>query len=238
MSERFNAVSWNILYDKGREERGIIVPQHDRVVSQAKTLMEIGIDLDVVILQEVWGHNGDQIASLTGNEPGIWEQHNRKNEHIGTFGQKVQSAEFYDIGHNKKTVVTHIGGLAVFGLHFVARPKRYFDRVEQSKMLCEIVDQEDEAVIVGDFNGPRLEAARRMLARRGFRSAFFEAGSKERMIYPTDQYRDIILKPRQQRILGSRVSIDDILVRGVSVVDAGVFEGASDHPGGWATIEA
>ena len=237
MSERFNVVSWNILYDKGREERGIIVPQSDRVVSQAKTLMELGIDLDVVMLQEVWGQNGDQIAALTGNEPGFWRQHNRKKEHIGTFGRRVEAADFHDIGHNKKAVVTHIGGLAVFGLHFVARPKRYFDRVEQSEMLCKIVDEEDEAVIVGDFNGLRLEAARRMLARRGFRSAFSEAGSRERMIYPTDQYRDIILTPRQQRILGRRVSIDDILVRGVNVADAGVFIGDSDHPGGWATID-
>lgn len=237
MSERFNVVSWNILYDKGREERGIIAPQRERVASQAKALMELGMDLDVVMLQEVWGQNGDRIASLTGNEPGFWEQHNRKNEHIGTFGRRVEGVEFHGIGHNKKAVVTHVGELAVFGLHFVARPKRYFERIDQSRLLCELVDEEDEAVIVGDFNGPRLEAARRMLARRGFRSAFSEAGSRERMIYPTDQYRDIILTRRQQRILGRRVSIDDILVRGVGVSDAGVFIGDSDHPGGWAAIE-
>ena len=220
MSERFNVVSWNILYDKGREERGIIVPQRDRVVFHAKALMELGIDLDVVMLQEVWGGNGDQIALLTGNEPGIWERHNRKNEHIGVFGQKVETADFYDIGHNKKAVVTHIGELAVFGLHF------------------EGIDQEEEAIIAGDFNGPRFEAARRMLARRGFRSAFSEAGAKERMTYPTEQYRDILWTPWQQRLLGRRVSIDDILVRGVNVADAGIFVGDSDHMGGWATLES
>lgn len=238
MSERFNVVSWNILYDKGREERGIIVPQRDRVVFHAKALMELGIDLDVVMLQEVWGGNGDQIALLTGNEPGIWERHNRKNEHIGVFGQKVETADFYDIGHNKKAVVTHIGELAVFGLHFVARPKRYFERIEQATRLCEVIDQEEEAIIAGDFNGPRFEAARRMLARRGFRSAFSEAGAKERMTYPTEQYRDILWTPWQQRLLGRRVSIDDILVRGVNVADAGIFVGDSDHMGGWATLES
>ena len=234
---RFNVVTWNILLDKTRTRNGIVVPQGDRVASQAKTLMELGLDLDVVMLQEVEGDNGDQIASLTGNRPGIWQQHSRKNEHIGTFGQKVTNAEFYDIGYSKKAVVTHLGELAIFGLHFRARPKHYFDRREQSRLLCEVVDQEDEVAIVGDFNGPWFEGARRMLARRGFRSAFAEAGHGERMIYPTEPYRDIMLTPRQQRVLGRGVSIDDILVRGINVADAGVFVGDSDHPGGWAALE-
>lgn len=237
-SSQFNVVSWNVLYDKDREERGIVSPQCDRVASQAKTLMELGIDLDVVMLQEVWGGNGDQIAALTGNEPGIWRQHNRKNEHIGTFGRRVEAADFPDIGHKKKAVVTYVGGVAVFGLHFVARPKRYFDRIEQSTALCELVDREEEALIAADFNGPWFEAARRMLARRGFRSAFAETDTKERMVYPTDKYRDIMLTPWQQRLLGNHTSIDDILVRGLDVVDAGVFVGDSDHMGGWTTIAA
>ena len=236
--DQFNVVSWNVLYDKGREESGIVSPQRDRVASQAKALMELGIDLDVVMLHEVWGDNGNQIAALTGNEPGIWQHHNRKNEHIGTFGRRVEAADFHDIGHKKKAVVTYVGGLAVFGLHLVARPKRYFDRVEQSVALCELVDKENEAIIAADFNGPWFEAARRMLARRGFRSAFAEADTRERMIYPTEKYRDIMLTPWQQRLLGNRTSIDDILVRGLDVADAGVFVGDSDHMGGWVTIAA
>lgn len=230
-------MSWNILYDKGREEKRIIEKQSDRVPSQAKTLMELGLDLDAVLLQEVWGQNGDHIAALTGNEPGYWKQHNRKKEQIGVFGHRVEDAEFHDIGHKKKAVVARVGGLAVFGAHFVARPKRYFDRIEQGTRLCEIVDLEDEAIIAADFNGPWFEAARRKLARRGFRSAFAEAGVSERMLYPTEKYRDILLTPWQQQILGNRLVIDDILVRGVNVSDAGVFVGDSDHMGGWATIE-
>ena len=238
MSERLNVVSWNILYDKGREESGVIERQHDRVASQAKALMELGMDLDAVVLQEVWGQNGDQIAMLTGNEPGSWEQHNRKNEHIGMFGQKIEAVDFHDLGYKKKAAVAHIGGLALFGLHLSARPKNYFKRVNQSKSLCELIDLEEEAVIAADFNGPWFEAAQRKLARRGFRSAFAEAGVSERMLYPTEKYRDIILTPRQQRILGNRLVIDNILVRGVTVADAGVFVGDSDHMGGWATIES
>lgn len=234
-----NVVTWNILLDKTRTENEIVAPQIERINSQAKTLMELGVGLDVVMLQEVEGDNGRKIAEMTGHEPGVWQQHNRKNEHIGAFGSLVESAEFYDLGHGKKAVMTRIGNVAVVGVHFVARPKQYFKRVEQARVLCELLDQEEEAIVMGDFNGPQWEEARRMLGRRGFKSAFTQAGLKRPPTYPTEQYRDIMWTPRQQKVLRGQVSIDDIIVtRGVTVKDARSFVGDTDHVGLVAEIAA
>ena len=237
VSNSFNVVSWNIFLDKTRAKNNIIKYQKDRVESQAKTLAELGLELDAVLLHEVEGKHGARIAELTGYEPGHWEQHNRKNEHIGAFGQSIDAAKFFDIGHDRKIVKVMMGNLAVFGLHLSARPKRYFMRVEEMEAVCELIDQEDEALIAGDFNGIRQEKARRMLARRGFSSVFRETGGKP-PFYPTDKYRDILWTPKQQRVLGRWVSIDDMLVRGVTVQDAGAFEGDSDHFGLHATLAA
>lgn len=230
-SSHLNLITWNILLDKTRTKNGTVKPQHERVESQAKTLMELGSSLDVVMLQEAEGNNGQRIAELTGHNPGFWEQHKRKNEYIGTFGNEVSDAEFYAIGDNRKVVVTRIGGLAIFGLHLSARPKNWRIRLEEVEQFCQLVDQEEEAAVVGDFNGPRWEPARIMLARRGFVSAFAEVGEKCPPTYPTEAYRDIMWTPNQQKILRRPVAIDDIRVRGATVISAARFEGDSDHFG-------
>lgn len=228
---QLNIVTWNILLDKTRTKNSIIKPQHERVKSDAKSLLELGVDLDVVMLQEAHHNNGQKIAELTGQDPGFWQQHNRKGEHIGVFGGAVESAEFHEIGNNRKIVIARVGGLAVFGIHFSARPKRYFKRINESQALCKLIDREEEVAVVGDFNGPRWEAARRMLARRGLVSAFSAADLARPGTYPTDAYRDIMWTPKQQLILPYQVSVDDILVRGLEVHDAASFVGDSDHVG-------
>lgn len=233
-SDSLTVVTWNILLDRIHKEA--VKPQAQRVESQAKHLMEIGRNLDVVLLQEVEGRNGDTIAELTGNGPGVWARHSRKNEHIGVFGGLVDTADFYDLGHNKKAVITRVGGLALFGVHLVARPKRYFERVDEMRRLCETVDEEEEAVIAGDLNGPKWEAARRMLARRGFRSVFTELGMPRPGTFPTPDYRDIMWNRKQRALVPRMASIDDILVRGVTPKDAGTIQGDSDHVGLWADL--
>ena len=230
--DRLTVVTWNILLDRARGD--LVRPQAQRIESHAKALMALGTSLDVVLLQEVEGKNGHRLAELTGNQAGLWSRHSRKNEHIGAFGERVESADFHDLGHGKKAIVTSVGELAVFGVHFLARPKRYFDRIEEATRLCELVDEHDEAVIAGDLNGPRWEAARRMLARRGFRSVFQELDRPRPGTFPTKAYRDIMWNRKQRMLVPMMVNIDDMLVRGVSVEDAGVIEGDSDHLGIWA----
>lgn len=233
---QINLVTWNILLDKTRTKNGIVKPQHERVDSYAKVLMELGMNLDVVILQEAEGCNGQKIAELTGYDPGYWKQHKRKNEHIGAFGDMVESAEFFTIGEKREAVLTRIGGVAIFGLHLSARPKRLFARKQEMEQFCRLVDQEEEAVVVGDYNGLWWEPARRMLAQRGFRSAFTQINEKCPPTYPTEAYRHIMWTPKQQRILPYQVSIDDIQTRGVTVQSAGRFKGDSDHFGLHATL--
>lgn len=233
-SEGLTVVTWNILLDRIHGQA--VKPQAERIESQAKCLMEIGRNLDVVLLQEVEGRNGDVIAELTGNGPGVWARHSRKQEHIGVFGDLVEVADFYDLGHSKKAVATRVGELAVFGVHLVARPKRYFERADEVRRLCEVIDKEEEAVIAGDLNGPKWEAARRMLARRGFRSVFTELGVPRPGTFPAADYRDIMWNRKQRTLVPWMASIDDILVRGITAKDAGTIQGDSDHVGLWADL--
>lgn len=237
-SNHINLITWNILLDETRTDNGIVEAQDKRIESQAKTLMELGVDLNVVVLQEAEKRNGHKIAELTGHEPGFWEQHKRQRERIGMFGGMVEGAEFYPIGDDKKVVITHIGGLAILGLHLSPRPKRWRMRMREMQQVCELIDGEEEVAVVGDFNGPWWEPARLMLASRGLRSAFTQLGEKHPPTYPTENYRDIMWTPRQQRILPHQVAVDGIQLRGVRAVDAGTFEGDSDHYGVHATLAA
>lgn len=235
--DTFNVVTWNTLLDYTRARLGIIDSQSKRVEDQAKALVGLGMSLDVVMLQEVQGDNGRRIAELTGNDPGSWEQHNRGNEYIGAFGELVKDAEFYKIGNNRKVVITRLGKAAICGLHLSARPKRWRMRMGEVREFCEIVEDEEDVVAVGDFNEPWWAAARLILARQGFKTAFAGQERDERMVYPTEEYRDIMWTPRQQRILRRGVEIDDILVKGdIEVVGTRTFVGPSDHPGGVATL--
>lgn len=235
--DTINVVTWNTLLDYTRARLNIIDSQSKRVEDQAKTLIGLGMSLDVVMLQEVEGDHGRRIAELTGNGPGAWKQYNRGNEHIGTFGELVGDAEFYDIGNNRKVVIVRLGDVAICGLHLSARPKRWYKRVGEVREFCEVVGGEKNVVAAGDFNGPEWEPARIILARQGFKKAFAGVERSERMIYPTEEYRDIMWTPNQQRVLRRGVEIDDILVKGdVEVVSTRTFVGPSDHPGGVATI--
>lgn len=231
LQDSLTVVSWNILLDKTRARLGTLSPQEERIASQAETLTGLERNLDVVMLQEVERENGVRLAELTGNEPGYWAQHNRKSERIGVFGGAVQGAEFHEIGNGRKAVVTYVGGVAIWGVHLSARPQHAMRRREESRALLELVEENERAMIVGDLNGPWFEPARRLLARRGFASAFREIGKRDPVTYPTVEYRDVMWTARQRRMLPRGVSIDAVLVRGVNVLSADSFTGDSDHRG-------
>jgi len=232
-----NIISWNLLLDKTRTRLDIVEPQSERTESQAKTLIELDKKLDIVMLQEVEGENGRKIAEMTGNKPGISKQHNRQQEYMEVFGEEVEWADFHDLGYGRLAIETQVGGLAVFAVHLTARPKRFLRRANEMRKLSERLRKVDEAMVVGDLNGLWWEPARLMLAMQGFTSASHEVRLKRPITYPTEQYRDIMWTPWQQKILGDGVSVDDISVRGVKVVDAGRFVGDSDHYGLYATVE-
>lgn len=241
-SDLLNIVSWNILLDKKRTAKGIITAQSARLDSQIETLSmideEIG-GIDIAMLQEVEKtkeqHNGEVIARALGYHAGYWFNHNtsrRKGEYIGMFGEQVEQAEEFDLGHDKLGVITMIGGVAVVGVHF---RREHFgpQRADQSIALIERLEGIDHAVIVGDPNALAIEKARRQLHEVGFESAFHLLGRRNPKTHPTPSYRKIFYAPIHRPFLPRGTSTDFVYVRGMDVEDAGRFMGDSDHYGLW-----
>lgn len=242
-SDVLNIVSWNILLDKTRTKKGIVVSQASRLSSQTETLRSLDIwELDVVMLEEVEKtkkqHSGEVIARALGYHAGFWFEHNtsrRKGEHIGMFGDKVEHVEAFDLGHDKVGVLTMIGDIAIVGFHF-RKEHMGPQRANQASAVLERVDGMKHVVLTGDANALAIEKARRQLHSAGFQSAFHELGRPNPKTHPTPAYRKIFYAPIHRPFLPRGTSSDLIYVRGMDVHDAGRFLGDSDHYGLWARV--
>ncbi len=242
-SDSFTVATFNILMDKTRTKAGLVKKQDKRLLSFVEAFTTSGIDLDIVAIQEAQKtkevHGGKELARRLGFEASYWREHNqlkRHDEYIGMFGVRVENPTFFDIGFCKQAVMTMIGETAVVGYH----PKREFwgkVRERQTGVVLDQLDEFDHSVLLVDTNALWFEKSRRMLSRAGFHSAFRESGSRRQSTFPTEEYRDIMLKPWQQKLLPNGVSIDDIYVRGMDVEAVGVLRADTDHLGLWATLK-
>lgn len=231
--------SWNILLDGN-------YPQEARIEDIIGTLKEVNRThaLGALGIMEAQGtplgHSGKMIAqSLFGND-GDWKLHSRKGhkEHIGMAGPAVDGVEFFDIGYSKCAAIVQVEDITVATVHL--RKKQGSEQNQQAEALLERLADEPRVVIMGDFNGERLQAPRRMIGRQGYTSAFKEAGVRRQRTVPTKEF--IGMPSRLERlgmfVIRGGVNVDDIYVKGVQVKGAGYFEGRSDHLGLWATVES
>ena len=238
----FSVITWNILLDKTRTKQGLMASQAQRLDSQIETLSNLGVNLDVVTLQEVEKtkdcHSGEITAQVLGFRDSFWFEHNtskRKGEHIGMFGNLVSAAESLDLKYDKKAVITRVGEVAIVGIHH----RKEFWGQKRTWQMLEVVDAVkdiDQVVIMGDSNALFFEESRFLLRQNGFRSAFTLAGQRRPMTHPTTQYKDIIQKPWHNAIFPRGKSLDIIEVRGMDVKCTGTFEGDSDHVGEYAVV--
>lgn len=236
--DTINIVSWNILLDKTRTKRGLIASQTERLGSQIATLKTLGFGaIDVAMIQEAEKtkelHCGEEMARALGYEAGFWFEHNtskRKGEHMGVFGARVESAESFELPHDKVGVITMIGQTAVAGIHF---RKEHFGpmRADQAQAVVERLEGLDHAVLVGDPNALFFEKSRRLLHEAGFESAFHLLGQCNPKTHPTPEYRKIFYAPMHRPLLPRGTASDIIYVRGMDVHNAFRFKGDSDHYG-------
>lgn len=234
--DSFNVVTWNILLDKTRTKRGLMKPQSERLPSQAETLQSLGIELDVVAIQEAHitrkQHGGEELARQLGFAASFWQEHNtskRRGDAIGMFGNLVDRAEFFDLGHDKLGVLTYIGSVAVVGVHL---RNEYFGpmRADQTSVVLDKLQGDERAVVMGDFNAIPLERPHRLLQAADFVSAFEMNGRSRPKTWPTEKYRSVMY-PKALRGVAPGFQYDDIYVRGLEVEWAELFVGDSDHKG-------
>lgn len=242
-SNHINLVSWNILLDKTRTEKGLVTSQAERLDSHIDTLKALDLEtIDVAMIQEAEKtkeiHCGEEMARALGYKAGFWFEHNtskRKGEHIGVFGACVEDAESFDLPHDKLGVITMIGETAVVGIHF---RKEHIGpmRTDQARAVVERVEGMKHVALVGDPNALFFQQSRRLLHKAGFGSAFHLLGQRNPKTHPTPEYRKIFYAPVHRPLLPRGTASDIIYVRGMEVHDAGRFRGKSDHYGLWANV--
>ena len=274
-SETFNLISWNMLLDTTRTNKGIIRPQHERLPAHIETLRSFKGSLDVVGVQEASLenriNNGVALANSLDFPTNFFYRHNlpthrwqrggrgRQNEFIGMFGNLVTNAEPFDIGDNRLAIITTIGSTAVVNFHFrQGRENRQMRRYHAEAILDRVSDFKHVA-LEGDTNEGWEKPGRNTFRDAGFESALFTKFGEWPVTYPTPEYHEIMSSHLPEGDMRSSVSIDDISVKGLEVVDAGILpaspvellprhdnqgqpvdipDAPSDHYAIWATLSA
>lgn len=240
-----NVVSQNMLLDKTRTKKGLILSQGDRIASIGATIGAFPGSLDIVGVQEVHitteHRNGEILAEYCEEGPGFWVEHNQKpypgaptgraNEYMGLFGAMVDDIRIIEIGDNRRAILTEIAGAAFVNLHLRAGRNARFARYKQARELHKATADYDNVVLIGDYNEPPIRGvalARGVLSRVGFQSVYSLLGEESPATCPIEPY--VSAMRRRSKIENHFVQrawpIDDILVRGdrISVVAAGVLQ--------------
>lgn len=267
---RFNVITWNMLVDKTRQRKGLILPQHVRLAGHIATLQAFEGSLDVVGVQEAIRdegiHCGRALAKALGFTDSHFYKHNkpplfapkkgrrgRKNEYIGVFGEQVHDATPIYIGDRRVAVKTMIGSTAIVNFHLRQGRENRSVRIEQADEILNAVADYDQVVLLGDTNENWSSPARQAMYAEGFESAFMLKHGVLPVTYPTPEYHEVMYTD-QSGNLKPPVSIDDIAVRGLTVVNCGILDQASlelteqddsspvprtpsDHYALWATLE-
>lgn len=264
--ETLTVATQNILLDKTGTKNNEVYAQDRRVGAMASSLTQLGLQLDVVGIQEAYKskdqHNGEVLAELLGHGNGFWELHNesrlpgskngRKNEYIGLFGSRVDHAKPIDLGDNRKALLTTIGGVAFMTFHWRAgiAPRAVSSRRTSAERVLRATNDYEDVVLLGDFNEPpymRTSLGRRALETSEFVSVFSMLGERHPVTFPTEAYRGVTGPGH------TKWSIDDIAVRGkrIHVLGAGTISqiamedqqdvydrptDPSDHYGLWAQL--
>lgn len=234
-----SVATWNILYDK----QGFFntEPQAARQDSITQTLGSVGVKLDITGLLEVEnnqesGHHGQNIARVLTATNGSWTTNIGAGEDIGLFGKEVGTISVFDLAGGRTMVVTHVGEIAVGLVHFTFDMTSDRLRRVQAKQALAHMEQYNEAILMGDFNSASWQRSRKIIETSGFQSVFQALGRRRPPTILTEKYRQrLSMKYRIATKYG--FSPDDIYIKDLEVLDAGVFEGDSDHRGIWASLK-
>ena len=228
---------WNILYDTTDIYKA--AAQSARLDNIAKTLQQMPVKPDLFGLIEVEhsdtrGHHGQWLADTVAGDQGYWLPNNRDGEHIGVFGSMAAQLEPIDIGDGRTAGLLRCGDVTICLVHLTFSLRGETIRSKQLARVAEAIGDGGPAIIFGDFNSAPMQRSRRLLRTHGFRSVFH--GSPDSNTVISEAYRKRLALP-YRLITKVGIRADDIYVRGLNVIDSGIFVGDSDHHGVWATVE-
>src|SRR4030095_15742919 len=253
---KFHVASWNILID--RKPYTPTLPQHQRCDSLGDTLQAVGVPFDFLGLYEVEGtaeqNCGRHIANTLGLKHSRLAHHGRDEEGIMLSSRrplKNVRVVTLDPEHGRRqAIIAEQGPLAVVSTHLIAhlvalkgnRLAAYTTahkwRIKEVTTLLGQLTNYETVILMGDFNCLPSHKPRKLLEANGFTSILSKLSLERRSsTFPTEAYRDISVRPWQNRLIPKGISIDDIYIKNLSFVTGDLFEGNSDHQGIWATLE-
>lgn len=237
-----SVATWNIFLDRR-------FSQPERIDGIVETLARLDnhLQLGAIALQEVQVSDTANHARHIADQlymDGLWVPHSRNNlgEHVGLIGNDLYGADWIDLGHDKSAVKAYLGDVALVSMHLRKQPKKHFPRgpeqVEQVEILLDWVQDDEKAVIMGDWNCLPFHRPRRALEKARFHSVFADVPNRRRATVPTPEFIEALSDRdrRAVRLLGPLLNVDDIYVRGLTATAAGYAEGRSDHRLVWAKL--
>jgi hypothetical protein len=238
----FTVACWNILYDSANYFK--VPSQSQRLSSIVQTLKKLEPRPDIFGLLEVEhnendGNLGERIATEVSSGSMKWVGHKGNNkqdeEMIGVFGKGVGKVETYTITNGRTLVIASTRNISVALAHLTYNPFGEQLRCSQVEDILAILGNTQKAVLMGDFNSASWQKSRRLIEKAGFVSVFKELGIKKPSTVLSEPYRKN-LSLFYKAVTKWGFTPDDIYVRKVHVIKAGVFEGSSDHRGVWAQL--
>lgn len=250
--ETLGVASLNAMIDKTRSDPNMInhpeyiEPQYMRVESLAGTLESLPMQLGVVMLQELHitprHHNGEYLRESLGLKQGFWFEHNtdsRKNEYLGVMGNDIEYAYEIDVGDDRKAIIVKVGEVILVNMHNRSGQGKAEIRAGETQRVLDEVGPFEKVMLTGDSNSHSREKSRQMIRDAGFNSVYRMRGPLPGLpgvlpaTFPTDNYRDIRLTPRQSRVLRTGLALDIMEVKGFTrreIIQAGVvMTEKSDH---------
>lgn len=230
--DEFTVAFWNILFD---------INSPSLVKSQSERLPEItdalrGLPEDTIIgLAEVEGGNGQEIARQLQSRTRYFVAYDRPNDYIGVVSRLQLHPGLVDIDDKCRAVIAEYNGITIVVIHLTLAVFGESLRQKQVKTLLEKLNMSRPIVMMGDFNSMAWQKSRKLIKKAGFRSAFKRSIIKRMPTAPTPRYRHILPEPLKTLTRGG-LSLDDIYVKDLEVLESGTFTGESDHRGVWARI--
>lgn len=236
LPDQFTVCSWNILTTHANNAQ--------RTVAQEKRIPHIVSDItavspDIGGFYEVRNQVVEQLPGLIGHSQHVITPYSQAEYGMSLALTSYASQHDSEIIEypmdSRKAVAATIDGIQVVATHLSFAITRFDWRVKQVSQILETLDDNRPAIIMADFNCMPWQKPRKMIERAGFTSAAKLMKPSNPTTFPTPDY--VPRLPRMQRLVSRRgLSIDDIYVRGLTILETGIIEGDSDHYGLWVRL--
>ncbi len=136
----------------------------------------------------------------------------------------------------RKAIISKLDGITIVAAHLSYKLVAFSWRTAQVRDILAAVGDDDQAVVMADFNCMPWQKPRRLLKQAGFVPVTTLLTPSSPVTFPTPRYRHL-LSVFHQLIALPGLRLDDMYIKNLTFVEGGLVEGESDHFGVWARLE-